>query len=302
MDGPAQDEHTRHKRGGPRAFTAWTREREGVIHEIEKPAFHRASHLVGGGIVYPEVLSIIVGNNPGWVFVDSPAEPATALIWSQGIQGFYLVGNGQDASFLLELDSYIDRVISPRVRELGISWFEFSCDRESWGPGIEHIFGKRGLSRAVQYVYALRAQDYQPARRTAHEAGCDIRSLDRDLMISGLCNLEFVRSKLDRFWSTAEAFLAKGMGYAVVVERRIVSLCFSAFVADATHAIDIETEDMHRRKGYGERAARRFVEACLAEGLHPHWDCMQENIASWSLAEKLGFRRAAEYSLYAFPL
>ena len=36
---------------------------------------------------------MIEGNNPGWVFADDLNTPMTALVWAQGIEGFYLVGD-----------------------------------------------------------------------------------------------------------------------------------------------------------------------------------------------------------------
>lgn len=43
----------------------------------------------------------------------------------------------------------------------------------------------------------------------------------------------------------------------------MVSLCFSAFVVDKTHAIDIETLEEHKRRNYGAAVAQAFVQECL---------------------------------------
>jgi GNAT superfamily N-acetyltransferase len=273
-----------------------------LMYELDKGAFLSVRHLVGNGTTYPEVLAVIDGNNPGWVFVDSPTRPGTALIWSRGIEGFYLIGEQDDATFLVDLDSCVDAVISPRARELGMRWFEFSCDRESWGSAVERVFGRRGLVRSTQYTYGLEAHDYGRLEGPLPQVDCGVRAMDSDLMTSKVENIGFALSKISRFWGAPEAFFRRGLGCAVLADGEIASVCLSAFVADDVHTVDVETEERHRRKGFGERAAREFVELCLKRGLRPHWDCMGQNVASWSLAEKLGFQRSGEYSLWAFPL
>ncbi len=273
-----------------------------MIREIKRSAFGSVSHLTGYGIRYPEVAAVLNGVNPGWVFADSLSEPSAALVWPRGMEGFYIIGEKVSASFLFDLDLYIQEVIVPRARHLGLRWFEFSCDRESWGPVIERVFGQRNLAHSTQCAYSLRPRDFKRSQEPADGALYDTRALDQDLLMSPLGASNLVRAKLSRFWESEAAFLARGLGCATVVGEEIASLCLSAFVAETTHAVDIETEETYRRRGFAERAARQYVELCLARSLNPHWDCMRENVASWSLAEKLGFHKTHEYSLWTFPL
>jgi RimJ/RimL family protein N-acetyltransferase len=88
----------------------------------------------------------------------------------------------------------------------------------------------------------------------------------------------------------------------LVCGEEIASLCYSGFVAGDTHAIDVETEASHRRKGYARAVATAFIAECVERHLQPHWDCMAENVASARLAEKLGFSKNHAYTLYSFPL
>jgi RimJ/RimL family protein N-acetyltransferase len=127
--------------------------------------------------------------------------------------------------------------------------------------------------------------------------------VDRNLLVgSHLPNGKFVLSKVKRFWDSVEMFLDRGLGYVMVRQGEAVGICFSAFVAGNTHAIDIETIERYRRRGFAEMVAREFVKECKKRGLKPHWECMKENIASAALAEKLGFKKNTEYRLYSFPL
>lgn len=251
---------------------------------------------------FPEALAVIKGNNPGWIFVDDPNIPSAALVWAQGIDGFYLVGDASSAVFHDELNFHIDRVLKPRLNNLGVSWFEISGE-ENWDPVIQKALSKRDLKSNQQWVHILR--DVRQVKTTQPELpdNCSLHRVTEHLLANPtVSNKMFLFSKLTHFWGSMDAFLNKGLAYVIMDEEEIVSLCYSGFVAGTIHAIDIETDQSHRRKGFGEAAARAFLAECIEKQIQPHWDCMAENIASVHLAEKLGFSRSHEYTLYSFQL
>jgi hypothetical protein len=102
-----------------------------MIQELMQPS----SSVLAMDCPFPEALAIIEGNNPGWVFADGLNTPRAALVWAQGIKGFYLVGDAHSAVFPKELDVYTDQVLKPRLRDLGVASFEISGD-ENWNPVI----------------------------------------------------------------------------------------------------------------------------------------------------------------------
>jgi RimJ/RimL family protein N-acetyltransferase len=271
-----------------------------VIRELDKPEFNPLKRLLGSSVQFPEARSVLEGNNPGWVFVDGSTEPSTALVWAKGIQGFYLVGDERNPTFLDDLDACVDQVIAPRLLEMGLEWFEVSGSSK-WDPVIEGVFGKRGLERGLQMVYWFDPFNNKPVPFS--ETNYEIRQVGRRLVDeTPLGNQDFLLSKICSFWEDIEAFLKLGLGYALVLENEIVSVCFSGFVSQAVQVIDIETLEKHRRMGYAEAVGRAFMDACLGRGLEPYWDCMAENLLSRRLAEKLGFTKRDEYALYSFQL
>ncbi|MCM3782180.1 hypothetical protein M3231_04295 [Neobacillus mesonae] len=70
------------------------------MFELTRCQFYKAISLLDNGHPYPEVLSILENNNPGWVFSDRADAPKTALVWSKGMQGFYLIGDETNEAFL----------------------------------------------------------------------------------------------------------------------------------------------------------------------------------------------------------
>jgi RimJ/RimL family protein N-acetyltransferase len=269
-----------------------------MIHELKKPG----SSILAIDCPFPEARAIIEGSNPGWVFADDLNTPRAALVWAQGIEGFYLVGDANSTVFLKELDVHVDQVLKPRLHDLGVAWFEISGD-ENWNPVIETVFEKRHLESSQQWVYTLEPTEHEPVMQLQAVGDCELQRIDQRLLVDlSANNKEFLFSKLIQFWGNVDAFLNTGLGYALVDGEEIASLCCSGFVAGNTHVIDVETSVSHRRKGYAEIVARALIAECTEKRFQLHWDCMAENTASARLAEKLGFTKSHVYTLYSFSL
>lgn len=269
-----------------------------MIYELKQPS----GNVRAINCPFPEALAVITGNNPGWVFADDLHTPRTALVWAQGIEGFYLVGDTGNTGFLESLNDYIDRALKPRMHNLGATWFEVSGG-ENWNAVIESTFERRNLESSSQWVYTLEPIKYEAAIRPETIGDCKLLRIDRRLLVDlSASNEGFLRSKLELFWGSEEAFLKAGLGYVLVCGEEIASLCCSGFVSGNTHAMDIETEASYRRKGYAEAVAKAFIAECIEKHFQPYWDCMAENVASVQLAEKLGFTRSHTYTLYSFRL
>ena len=57
---------------------------------------------------------------------DQMDSPRTALIWSKG-QGIYLIGDHNNYAFINELDHFLTKSITPRMRELGMDYLKFQA-------------------------------------------------------------------------------------------------------------------------------------------------------------------------------
>jgi len=269
-----------------------------MIHEL-KDADRR---IISLDCIFPEALAVVEGNNPGWIFVDDPHTPRAALIWAHGIQGFYAIGNADCAVFKKELGVFTDEVLHPRLLKLGLNWLEISGN-EAWNTVIENAFAERNLQCSHQWVYTLESRRYKIVTHTTSKDEYQVLRVDpyatADLFVN---NKEFLISKLVQFWGDVDPFYDTGVGHVLITGEEIASLCISGFVAGNVHAIDIETGERYRRKGFAEAVARAYIEECAKKQLNLHWDCMAKNTASTRLAEKLGFVKSHEYTLYSFPI
>lgn len=266
------------------------------MHELYKEDFYKVKSLLNSGHHHPEILSIIEGNNPGWIFVDQKELPGSALVWSKGIQGFYLIGDHANSAFINSLDGYIASNIEPRMREFGLDRFEVSGHHDGWN--LNSIFSTRSSHPFEQMVFKLHSKP--PASDAKGLKIINLRSEDWESR--SFANMDFMREHIGLFWSTNGDFKRKGFGYAAVEGSEIVGLSYSSFVTEDTHAIGIETLPQYQNRGVGAHLATLLAEDILANGYIPYWDCSLNNEASKKLALRLGFRQVHQYTCHSFSI
>jgi RimJ/RimL family protein N-acetyltransferase len=273
-----------------------------MIAELKKSEFPLCR-----GLLYDqsqlEAKAVIEGVNPGRVFVDDRKTPTAGLVWLGNNDGFLFIGDERNEKFITELNHFIDTVITPEARKVGLAWFEGVGNHPKWNAVIEKLFEHRKLGSWNQRVYTLQKDDYQDSPFPL-EQGYRLVKITETLYHNhdhAITNIEFLHAKIAEFWSSAQEFFQEGVGYGIVCKNEMVSLCFSGFVVDNVHCIDIETLEKHQGKKLAQQAACAFVEECLANDFVPYWDCMESNKPSIAVAEKIGFRKIFTYKGYEFP-
>ncbi|MGG4345715.1 GNAT family N-acetyltransferase [Paenibacillus lautus] len=270
-----------------------------MITELNKSEFYKIKHITDK-YENIEVRAVVNGNNPGGVYVDHPTEPTAALIWIEGQKGFQIIGDAQSKPFLTGLEEYMRNHIEPKLQKQNINWVEIGLDPDPWNKTIQNIFKKRDISSDTQHVFTLSGKP-QPIKFQDQEV--NIQRISRELLKSRrLENHSFLENKILRFWDSTDSFLEQGFGYFVEDNNNVVSLCFSAFIVDKTHAIDIETLEEHKRRNYGASVARAFVQECVQKGIHPYWDCTPDNTGSIRLAQKVGMSLDFDYQISWYGL
>ncbi|WP_152657982.1 GNAT family N-acetyltransferase [Oceanobacillus sp. CFH 90083] len=253
-----------------------------------------------------EAKAVVEGVNPGRIFVDDVESPASGLIWLGNNDGFFFIGNESNGAFNNELNHFIDTVIVPEARKIGLTWFEGIGDHIKWEETIKRLFEDRHLGSWDQRVYTLQKGDYKGnSFEPAMEEGYNIVKISERLFENSdqsVENIEFLHSRILESWSSLNSFLEKGIGYCVMFKNRIVSICFSNFAVDNIHATAIETLEEHQGKKLAQKAALTYVEECLENNLIPYWDCMDSNKPSIAVAENIGFKNIFNYTGYEFKI
>ncbi|MCA0172912.1 GNAT family N-acetyltransferase [Bacillus sp. RAR_GA_16] len=273
-----------------------------MIHELDQDEFYKCERLLNE-VGHVEAKAVIEGNNPGRVFVDDLYAPKSGLIWLGNHDGFFFIGEEENAEFLQGMNEFIDKTILPEARKLGLTNFIAIGNHSSWDQTIEVLFANRHMQKFDQNVYRLDhpLAYHQPTNIPEYE----VIKISGDLLSdqnNSIKNKSFLWSKLTEFWASPHDFLAKGIGYGVVNHHQIVSLCFSGFVAGNVHGLDMETMEEHRGKKLGQLAASWVVNDCVSQGMIPYWDCEEANQPSNAIARKVGLEKSFSYHVYLFPI
>ena len=85
---------------------------------------------------------------------------------------------------------------------------------------------------------------------------------------------------------------------ATFVEQQPVSFCYAGSMTESFWDVSIDTLPEHRRQGYAALCATHMIRHMQVQGKQPIWAAVEENPASWRLAEKLGFVRVDELALF----
>ncbi|WP_440897066.1 GNAT family N-acetyltransferase [Amphibacillus sp. Q70] len=275
-----------------------------MILELKKAEFYRCSDLLyeQGQL---EAKAVIEGVNPGRVFVDDVDSPTSGLIWLGNNDGFFFIGNERNGEFNTELNHFIDTVIKPEASKVGLAWFEAIGDHTKWNDTFKRVFENRDLGSWNQKVYTLQKADYKNSFEPVIEKGYRVAKLSERLFENrnqSIENIEFLHGKILASWSSPEAFFNKGIGYCIIHQNKVVSICFSGFSVENVHCIDIETLAPYQGKKLAQKIAHHYVKDCLENDQIPYWDCMEMNKPSVAVAESIGFRNFFNYVGYDFSL
>ena len=245
--------------------------------------------------------SVIDGNTPGWVFADDAERPMTAFIWDRQ-DAMLIAGDSANLAFNERLAAVIRDDIVPNARRRGIPFLSLHYDRPAWEPMIETMVLKGwGPHKVARYYYILENLAWN--WRIGMPPGSEMRPLTASLLEGeDMENADQARGWVLSFWPSLDAFEAKGVGYCVVYGETIASWCLSVFVSGKDYELGLATAPDYRGRGLAKRTAAACAEACLGRGLRVHWHCLEENLPSRRVAEKVGFDEEVRYEVYRFSI
>ncbi|WZY00031.1 GNAT family N-acetyltransferase [Bacillus sp. FSL W7-1360] len=273
-----------------------------MIYELKKNEFNKCTHLIDEND--PLATAVILGNNPGRIFVDDKDKPSTGLVWFKSDDiGFGLIGDGGNQTFQREIGPFIEGYIKSEAKKIGWDWFEIGGTSPQWDQAVKDIFQHKGIETDEQFVYTLRESGHVALQGYQLPPGYELCKISSSLLNANeIENLSFLQGKITGYWGSINQFLEKGFGYCIVHEQKVVSVCFSDFITDKFSSTAIETLKEYEGRKLAQIVAGAYVQECLRRGLTPYWDCMKENLRSQAVAEKVGFKRIRTYYVHYFKL
>ena len=86
-----------------------------------------------------------------------------------------------------------------------------------------------------------------------------------------------------------------------LAENVPVAFCYAGAITESLWDVSIDTLSEHRRRGHASRCAAHLVRHLHVQALRPVWAALEENPASWRLADTLGFTVVDALTLFAPP-
>jgi RimJ/RimL family protein N-acetyltransferase len=231
------------------------------------------------------------GNLAVRVWVDDDANPAAALMWEDRGHCIYLAGEGK--ALAPEMPE-LARQMAKEANERGLEYFKFAAPDEEWSGIILARF--KNLVLRPRVIFALRPEQVSRAAATL-APGWRISPIDRDLVQSGLKNMEPVIDEISGMWPTVDRFLEKSFGYVVRNGDTIASWCTTEYLSDTSVGIGVETVEEYQNQGFSTAAVRVCLQEAARRGLTAHWDAWERNTPSVRVAEKAGFTRLCDYNV-----
>ena len=271
-----------------------------MIIEIPVNKLSKYSNQFTGYQLHMVIASIREGNTRGhlWRLGQTP-DKSIFLLWDQGNNVFYLAGESVQSTEFQELASLIRTGIKPRALKERLAYFKVHASNAELDKAVPLLFQDISLKKVIKRFYGFNNSNgpvwMDPGLENVRFALIDVDYLRN----SQLQNIQYVRSEVEWMWASPACFAKHGFGFAALLDDRILCWCTAEYVSKYKCGIGIETVPDHQRRGIATATTAHFVQYCLKRSITPYWECDSENLASKSVAEKVGFELMEESIFWA---
>jgi GNAT superfamily N-acetyltransferase len=263
-----------------------------MIYELDKADYEKPRPLLRPLEYHLSSAAVLDGNSPGRVFVDDPADPRAAFIFSP--EGCYLAGTPDDDAFNRALNEAI--YVGKAFDEAHALFFV--CHPERWQERLRDILDPRLPIVMPRHHYVCR--ELKTDWRVDVPDGFTVHLIDESLLNRpGLGIPDHVTGWMKNNWGSIAEFLQRGFGCVTVHADEAVSWSLADCVSGDACEIGIRTLPAYRRRGLATITAAAAVEHALSNGFSTvGWHCPEDNLGSIGTAEKVGFRKERDYTMY----
>jgi len=264
-----------------------------VIYELNKAGYEKVHPLFRALEYHLTSAAVLDGNTPGKVFVDDPATPQTAFMFSP--EGCYLAGNPANDAFNRALN---EAIFAREIFGKEVHALFFVYHPEGWQEQLAIVLDPRLPIEMGRRHYICRKLKYGwranvPAGFTAHHV--DEALLNRP----GLKIPDHMHGWMENNWGSTTDFLQRGFGFVTIHDEEVVSWSLADCISGDTCEIGIHTAEAFRRRGLATITAAAAVDYALSSGYAMvGWHCAEDNLGSIGTAEKVGFERERDYTMY----
>jgi RimJ/RimL family protein N-acetyltransferase len=226
----------------------------------------------------PMLFATLLGHTPGRAWVDDPGNPSQCMVRINGLLVFLSKNVTQ-----VFLEKGLDTI--KQFSHVGLVWRADTSNLQI--PKPDKI-----LQRIEFTQYDSESQFIANLIQGGLPDGFEIRDIDKELIEQ----IE-ARADIENYCGSLENFLAHGFGVCLMNNGEIISEAYAPFVTNKNVELGVATKETQRGRGYAVITCAHFIKTCRNRGLEPYWSCDADNLASISLARKLGFKHEREYEI-----
>lgn len=258
-----------------------------MAYQLEQLDYHRVRHLIENTAHELSIEAVIAGNAPGEVYVDDPEQPSSVLIKTPECN--VCAGDAENAGF------------NKDVREIIGFFDQITCDNAAWESNIHRIHPNIAVRCYTRRAYQLDKLEW--------DRFADVRAdpyVIEYVTTETLKSIDYLNSDKIRDWFNFTDFdRLKDYSLGAYVRKgdEIVSWSLVDCIVGDNAEIGVKTDPRYRRKGLGTLTAAAAVRSCFNTGISRlGWHCVDTNIGSRRIAEKIGFRCIRKYGCFTpFP-
>lgn len=231
---------------------------------------------------------VVLNGLPGRVFVDNMSNPQSCLITCDG--GKYMVaGDEGNEDFNNALVDFLKQPLNHKI------YYDFYATSKKWIK----LLSKRLVGHSIplgRIIYSYKGGKAPVFKEfyNEFEKGYELKRMDEQLFEQLVTKLD--STCMDQ-WGSPEAFVSKGIGYCILHEGELASVCYAVVTGGGYAELSIHTMKNYRNKNFALITCSAFIEECLERNLTAIWDAGCDNKPSNKLALKLGFCKVKEVEL-----
>ncbi|MFN2185725.1 MAG: GNAT family N-acetyltransferase [Anaerolineae bacterium] len=272
-----------------------------MLHELQKHQFWQVLPLFHGYLQDPMMHAAIEGRSKGRVYVDDPADPEAAFVWT-GTECAYVVGGQDNLEFLRALHELAVEEIMPAAKSDGRDYLSLFSFPRSYATELESLFSDQIPLRTPLCTFSFDedtflSRHFAPPRQMAGAAA--LKRIGKEELAKP--ENSYLAGEIAVYWGSIDSFLEDGTGFGALEGENLVSWCYVQAYGQGSQTIDIWTAPGHRRQGLGTLVAAAVIAKSLSDGYAPFWICDKANVASRRLAEGLGFQYTGDIFLVDVP-
>jgi RimJ/RimL family protein N-acetyltransferase len=271
-----------------------------MIQRLEENEYERIRPLFDGLRYNLVIDSVIDGNTRAWVYADDVSCPRSAFMWNRQ-DAMLLAGDADNDEFNRALDRLITEEIIPDARERYIPHLSLHYFPQAWESKAGVILRDKHPVKARRRFYTL--ADLKVDWKAGLRPGYTMQRMDDKLLArTDLKNVDQVLGWILSFWHSTQDFTRTGFGFCLIQGETILSWCLSVFASENEFELGLATDAAYRKQGLATLTASACIDHCTTHQLTPLWHCWDGNLPSIAVAEKVGFEKTLEYTVYRFEL